>query len=536
MTTETDFLASIHAEPDDVMNKLVFADWLEDHGDPRAGLVRAMVAGQGSRTFLAGAAAARLRRLTGVSSLTLDPRGLVRVQLKSVPPPEAVTQADAWGWVTEIEVNRIGILRQLRQVFERLPLLRRLTLRPVSSQLGGWMQVPFPDRAVEVRLVVDTGRRTVVEHLRNLAVWLPADRLRELVVSSCGLNNDGAARLASASGLEGLRKLDLSRNVIGPDGIRELAATPALRNLEWLSLEYNPIQRAGLEALLEPGRLPSLREVKLNGTQIGLDGIALWLRSRLAPPPGSDIALRIGFEFHQTFTPAGLRVAIHGAAVEEVDQLLPDGTAELKLQTSREWQIGDAARLFALPALARLRALALWAPQYTPNGVHEILAHPVGAGLEELSLGGLLGPDLFAEVLSRPRLEQLKRLELNAHGNVLRFEVEPSAIRLVLLSPHSWMLDALATAPDLQRVTAVQLIAPGTGTSVRLARLLPAGVVSFGVSHTRFLFEAELREMASVLPAGQLRELRLPLGALAPDNPLRAELRERFPLVEETHA
>src|SRR5262249_33251511 len=36
----TGFLAAIADEADSVMPRLVFADWLEDHGDPRATLVR----------------------------------------------------------------------------------------------------------------------------------------------------------------------------------------------------------------------------------------------------------------------------------------------------------------------------------------------------------------------------------------------------------------------------------------------------------------------------------------------------------------
>src|SRR5262249_17123054 len=36
----TGFLAAIHAEPDADEPRLVFADWLEDHGDPRSELIR----------------------------------------------------------------------------------------------------------------------------------------------------------------------------------------------------------------------------------------------------------------------------------------------------------------------------------------------------------------------------------------------------------------------------------------------------------------------------------------------------------------
>ncbi len=46
MTTEDDFQAALDANPDDWHTRLVFADWLEDRGDPRAAGYRAIAAQQ----------------------------------------------------------------------------------------------------------------------------------------------------------------------------------------------------------------------------------------------------------------------------------------------------------------------------------------------------------------------------------------------------------------------------------------------------------------------------------------------------------
>ena len=40
MTTEDDFQAALDANPDDWQTRLVFADWLEERGDPRAAYFR----------------------------------------------------------------------------------------------------------------------------------------------------------------------------------------------------------------------------------------------------------------------------------------------------------------------------------------------------------------------------------------------------------------------------------------------------------------------------------------------------------------
>lgn len=42
MTTEDDFQSALDAQPDDWQTRLVFADWLQERGDPRAEGYRAM--------------------------------------------------------------------------------------------------------------------------------------------------------------------------------------------------------------------------------------------------------------------------------------------------------------------------------------------------------------------------------------------------------------------------------------------------------------------------------------------------------------
>ncbi|MBM3980945.1 MAG: TIGR02996 domain-containing protein [Planctomycetes bacterium] len=44
MTTENDFQAALDATPADWQTRLVFADWLDDHGDARASGYRALAA------------------------------------------------------------------------------------------------------------------------------------------------------------------------------------------------------------------------------------------------------------------------------------------------------------------------------------------------------------------------------------------------------------------------------------------------------------------------------------------------------------
>lgn len=51
MTTEDDFQRTLDANPNDWQTRLVFADWLEEHGDPRAEGYRAIAAHADVRFF-----------------------------------------------------------------------------------------------------------------------------------------------------------------------------------------------------------------------------------------------------------------------------------------------------------------------------------------------------------------------------------------------------------------------------------------------------------------------------------------------------
>src|SRR5688572_7487802 len=121
MPTEADFLAAIHAEPDDETNKLVFADWLEEHGDLRAGLVRRIVRYQdltdkaadcfergGVLPLLDGRFAPWLEPLTRRGEVTLAERGLLCLRLDD-PGRQKIDVRDlVWGWVTELPIPSVG--------------------------------------------------------------------------------------------------------------------------------------------------------------------------------------------------------------------------------------------------------------------------------------------------------------------------------------------------------------------------------------------------------------------------------------------
>jgi uncharacterized protein (TIGR02996 family) len=98
-----------------------------------------------------------------------------------------------------------------------------------------------------------------------LATTPHLNRLRTLDLSSNWISDEGVEILARAHCLSGLEHLHLGQSDIGDAGVRMLAATPALLNLRSLDLEGNPIGEAGLRALLKSRYLKGLTTLNVSG-------------------------------------------------------------------------------------------------------------------------------------------------------------------------------------------------------------------------------------------------------------------------------
>jgi uncharacterized protein (TIGR02996 family) len=378
MTPETAFLNAIHADPGDRMTYAVFADWLEEHGDPRAELVRALLDLRGLRDAVlgericaaeqlyAGPAGKRLRRLGEVGDVSPDPRGLLRLHLRALPRDPAAFR-DVWDWVTEVVVSRQNVLRQVPELLERLPLLSRLTLRPAPGQLAAWTQEAgrVRCRPVAVRVELEADPRAL-SHLDDLVSVLFGG-LRELSLRRCQLGDSARmVQLLTQSGLKDLRRLELDYNRIAGYTLRALVRSLAMDRLEVLSLNGNSIGDEGLGALLGTTSLPALAELHLDGTWLTLGGLGTWLRSRCAPPADRPFHYRsVPFDFGWTVPPEGPAVVVawHDRSpwgAGNVENLpFPAWTDALTFRRERPWERGDLARILVQPQLSRLRRLCL---------------------------------------------------------------------------------------------------------------------------------------------------------------------------------
>jgi uncharacterized protein (TIGR02996 family) len=265
------FLRDIKERLEDDVPRLILADWLEERGDPRGGLVRVQVelARRGDlgaegralrereRGLLALHAAAWLGPLRDVASRWEMERGLVRLEAsaRDVVGRRRLPAA-ALAWVEALALHRLTAGR-----------VRRLATWPALAEVVG-LELRHNDLSDDAATA--------------LAASPFLDGLRSLDLSNNELGAAGGAALAAASGLAGLRRLDLSYNPLGPDGVAALAASPFLARLESLNLTRARLGERGAGALAASPHLGRLRLLNVYGNMLSAAATAA-LEARFGP-------------------------------------------------------------------------------------------------------------------------------------------------------------------------------------------------------------------------------------------------------------
>jgi len=301
MTDRDALLAAIHADPDDDTARLVYADWLQENGQPdRADFIRSQIEAAradpfGPRVRKAEERATRLlethrqswtRHIHPSVEWPRFERGFV-AQL-SVEPVGFVPRADV---LLDLEpVQGIKLFRysgseervSLESFFDlpRLRQLRQFELSPmlISDELY---------RDEEFGLLSSC---RYLEHLRELSLrynpvppsWL-AEVLRksfpELIALDIADNSHLAPCLSDnlpPAGERELKKLDVSRIPFNSDQLQRILKSRCLRRVEELRLAIQPGSGAGPLFYLDLGFVipwDRLVVLDLSGQWIGNDGV-----------------------------------------------------------------------------------------------------------------------------------------------------------------------------------------------------------------------------------------------------------------------
>jgi uncharacterized protein (TIGR02996 family) len=369
MSSGDAFLHAILAAPDDDAPRFIYADWLDEHGEPgRAELIRV-------QCELARLDASDPRRweLEDRESALLAARGAEWAG----PVRELV---GGWrfrrGFVEEISLPAAGFLRHGETLF-RLAPLRRARLRDVRelpALLGdlGRLQafVALLSRLEGIDLSGEPLLMIPNVGLELLAV--PPLRLTSLNLECTGVGGGAVETLANSPLAETLTDLNLGRNPLGADGVHALAASRHLKRLTSLSL--SAVGRANesiVPALVGSPLLPRLTALRLGHCRLGPDVV-----QRLAASPAAA-----GLEeLDLCFNPLGAEGVRALAASPHLTRL----TA---LNLSRTHRGDDGAKVLAESALlGRLTALDLSLNRVGDAGGRALAAYARPARMTRLDL------------------------------------------------------------------------------------------------------------------------------------------------------
>ncbi len=224
------FLEFILAHPDDDAPRLVFADWLEEHGeDARAEFIRVQI--ERARLPVWDAQQVRLR---------LREKELLKQHGQKwkdeLPKVEGITWEEfRRGFVATATFAGFAVLRDKASAcWDATPLEGAIVRWPRADELS-----------------------------ENIS-WIPG--LRELTVTGRPYAFNDVIRLANLPLLSTLHALNLPNCNLGGEGFRQLVASPHLGNLTALRVPFNNIGNEAVRALHEAVSLTSLEELDLAET------------------------------------------------------------------------------------------------------------------------------------------------------------------------------------------------------------------------------------------------------------------------------
>ncbi len=228
---EDAFLQDIVNNPEDEAVRLIYADWLEEQGNPRGEFIRVQC---------------QLARWAGDSTDWREWAMITR-NLKHLRQREKALLAEhAPAWKTALGVAHLTV--EFRRGF-----VERLQISPKE----------FVQRGMEYRQrmplrEVDFFRRDLP--MIELAACPLLERLSSVTFSR-HLSNSDLAAFVSSSHLRHLERLTLMGTLIGDLGVQALAESPLFAQMTALDLRSCRITIAGLRALLESSHWGRLRHL-----------------------------------------------------------------------------------------------------------------------------------------------------------------------------------------------------------------------------------------------------------------------------------
>lgn len=412
---------------------MVYADWLQQQGDPQGELIAVQIQ-------LAHAAASERGALQARAKALLDAhadlwtsqlgKGITDVVFRRglAYAARAPVQAGTLDLLDRAPIRDLGLIALHGDDDadpQRLAVVRELAADPRLARVellatgDGWGEARFAALLGSPHLgnlrglhIGDADCQVYAAHA-IAAARLP--RLELLALSGdrhSAFGDAGVVALARAD-LPALRDLVLLNLDLGENAAVVLAASPIAMRLSGLDLGYgssrpNRIGARGAAAFADSARFHQLRRLILDHTEIGGDGLAALARS-----PHLD-AMRYLSLRSAAITDDGLRALAAGPAMPKLELL------ELSLNDMLT-HVGVEA-LAESPRLATLSSLWLRQTGVGPEGARAIARSPYASALRSLNLLDCkLGDEGARALLESPHLAGLTDLQLS--GNQLSDDI-----------------------------------------------------------------------------------------------------------------
>jgi uncharacterized protein (TIGR02996 family) len=387
--TDQALFAAILADPEDDAPRLVYADWLDEHGDSdRAEFIRVQcdLARRPKYDDRRPALEAREREL------------LKRYGAAWAKPVAAITKEYEFrrGFVAAVTIGAAKLLSHGDQLFATAPVrhVRVLRLGSANASAADLAASPLWPRVRSLTL----GGRLAPGDLRTVLMAPGLKKLTGLSVAG------GFAVVDLAPLLEGrlphLERLDLDAEgpVVTTAHVEQLAAANWAANLKHLNLNWHKINVGGVQAIAESKRLKGLTRLHLRLTGVGLGGVKALSESKtLANLTTLDLrSNRLNDNAVRPLTESKLLPSLTELYLG-MNDLGPDGAravaewrglARLRLLHLYQNRIGDdgAIALAESPYAANLRYLDVTETGLTARGREALAASPY---LKGANLAGL---------------------------------------------------------------------------------------------------------------------------------------------------
>jgi uncharacterized protein (TIGR02996 family) len=280
---EEKLVGEVIASPDDDAPRLVYADWLTEHGDSRGEFIQLQCTlAKGDETRPGQPHPDHQQMLTRVGEL------MKKYEREWLAPVRLYFYAHTWsrGFLHWVKSNP-KFFPGAEKVFASHPIVR-LTLEGMKkkSDLDAFGEMPFGQtvrwlNVSEQRIGPDKVHVLLGERLSHIE-WL--------MLWANPLGDEGAKALAEKSHLKNLKRLSFLSCGIGDEGVEALASSPILEGVERLNLRGNKLTNKGLEALIASPYLKNAYDVAVRDYRADEFDEALLakLQARLSPGNADD--------------------------------------------------------------------------------------------------------------------------------------------------------------------------------------------------------------------------------------------------------